>query len=146
MSPATRTPRPLSPSRLTSCGVRALMDAVPSNVALLDGEGTIVATNRAWDDQARGLGAAADLVGAGASYLAVCDQAASDLDSNGAAFGQGRRRVRQGQRRSFELDDRLVLDGEAHVIRGRATRIEDPAGTWVLVTHEDLSRPSTKAA
>lgn len=143
---ATRTPRPLSPSRLTSSGVRALMDALPSNVALLDGEGTIVATNRAWDDHARELGAAAEQVGVGASYLAVCDLAASDLDPTGAAFGQGLRRVLLGLRRSFELDDRLVLDGVTHVIRGRATRIEDPAGTWVLITHEDLSRPAIEAA
>ena len=146
MNPATRTSRPLSPSRLTSSGVRALMDALPSNVALLDEEGVIVATNRAWDDQAQELGAAADLVGVGASYLAVCDQAASDLDPKGAAFGTGLRGVLQGRRRSFDLDDRLVQDGQARVVRGRATRIEDPNGTWVLVTHESLCHGDTEAA
>lgn len=138
--------RALSESRLTSCGVRALMDALPSHVALLDRDGRIVATNRAWNDFASARGADPARVGVGVDYLAVCDQAASDLDRGGASFGAGLREVLEGRLRSFELDDRLVLEDAAHVIRGRATRLEDPVGTWVLVTHEDLSRPAADAA
>ena len=146
MSLKTRSNRPLSASRLTFWGVRTLMDALPSNVALLDANGTIVATNSAWDNYASSLGADSARAGVGTNYLAVCDQAASDLDPTGASFGTGLRRVLAGQRQSFELDDRLVTSGTARVVRGRATRIEDPAGTWVVITHEDLSRPSIEAA
>lgn len=142
----TTANRSLSVSRLTSSGVRALMDALPSNVALLDDQGVIVATNSAWDAHANEQGLDPALVGAGADYLAVCDAAASDLNEGGARFGLGLRRVLLGQTASFEMDDRLIISGETRVVRGRATRIEDPTGTWVLVTHQDMSRQAVGAA
>ncbi len=138
--------RTLSESRLTSSGVRALMNALASNVALLDGDGIIVATNTAWDEYASTTGADLHQAGVGCDYLAICDQAASDLNVTGARFGAGLRSVLLGQTPSFELDDRLLIEGVAHVIRGRATRIEDPTGTWVLVVHQDVSLAADSAA
>jgi PAS domain-containing protein len=142
----TTAPRPLSVSRLTSSGVRALMDALPSNVALLDAEGVIVATNRAWNAHAAAQGLKPAQAGVGVDYLATCDSAASDLNEGGARFGAGLRQLLLGRSVSFEMDDRLVQDGETRVVRGRATRIEDPSGTWVLVTHQDMSLRALDAA
>lgn len=122
------------------------MDALPSSLALLDEEGTIVATNRAWWKLATDQGADPRRVGEGRNYLEICDAAASDLYPAAAAFGHGLRQILLGHIQSFEVDDHLVLDGVAHVVRGRAMRVEDPSGSWILVTHEDLSRPAQEVA
>lgn len=141
----TTTRRLLAPARLTSTTVRAFMDALPSSAAVVDEDGVILTTNRAWKSLVASEGADPRRAGAGQSYLEICDQAADSCQA-AADFGRGLREILSGQIETFEVDDRMVREGQTHVVRGRATRIEEPTGTWVLITHQDLSRPADEAA
>ena len=86
-------------------------------------------------------------VGIGVDYLSICDHAASDMCESGARFGQGLRQILIGQRRTFTQDDVLAIEhGQPRIQRSRATRLDDPNGVWILVTHEELSRPVNAAA
>ncbi len=119
--------RTLSPSELTLDAALSLIDCVPSQVAVLDEQGRILAVNRAWRAvRAQGADAAV-----GADYLAVCDEAAGE-DESAARFAAGLRRVVRGELVCFEQDsDRCV------------TRFVDPLVTYLLVTQADRQTSPT---
>ena len=56
---------------------RAILDAVPAHIAVLDGAGNIVATNAAWDRFALENGYRGPRPWTKVNYLAVCDAAAA---------------------------------------------------------------------
>ncbi len=145
MTPTTRS-QTRSPSHLSLNSIRAVMDSLPSHIALLNADGEIIATNSAWKAFALAAGADPARTGVGVDYLSVCDLAASDLCEGGARFAEGLRQVMAGRLESFELDDRQVLAFERRIVRGRVTRVEDPRGTHYLVTHEVLPSRGLSAA
>jgi len=51
---------------------KVALDSIPAHINLLDGEGTILETNRAWQEfgRANGLGKGSDCIGL--NYLFVC--------------------------------------------------------------------------
>ncbi|OFW47419.1 MAG: hypothetical protein A3J29_22520 [Acidobacteria bacterium RIFCSPLOWO2_12_FULL_67_14b] len=53
---------------------RVVLDAVPANIAVVDGAGTIVAVNQAWRAFAAANGVSPEQVGEGVNYLASCDR------------------------------------------------------------------------
>ena len=55
MTPDPRT-HPRSASGMTLAEAKALIDSLRSLVILLDGEGRVLAANRAWRDRAAALG------------------------------------------------------------------------------------------
>ena len=57
--------------------VEDLLDALPDATAVLDRDGVIVATNRAWQMFAQDNGGSGQSTGAGVSYLDVCTRAAA---------------------------------------------------------------------
>lgn len=84
--------------------LRGVLDALPTHVAVLDGRGTIVAANAAWDRFASESGAAPGAVSVGVDYLAVCR--AGSLSGDGAAQEalEGLEGVLAGRRGSFVLE------------------------------------------
>ncbi|MGB0129036.1 MAG: PAS domain-containing protein, partial [Rhodocyclaceae bacterium] len=83
---------------------RAVFDAVPDQLAVLDAEGAIVDVNAAWRAFAAQSGAAPGLTGIGANYLAVCDAAALGPADGAARVGEGIRAVLAGRQPRFVLD------------------------------------------
>src|SRR5215203_5175161 len=57
--------------------LRSTLDALSAHVAVLDGQGTIVAVNEAWRSFGLATGYAAADHGVGMNYLAVCERSAS---------------------------------------------------------------------
>ena len=113
--PLTRT---LSPSELTLDAALSLIECVPSQVAILDENGRILAVNEAWraDRDAHGN------TGVGADYLSACEGAAAD-DEAAARFAAGLGQVVRGELNCFEQDS-----------HGRVTRLVDPQVIYLMVT------------
>lgn len=146
MSPTGVPTHSAQVSGLTLAEARELMDYVLWLVAILDETGSVLAVNRAWKTFAAIHGGQPERIGVGVDYLAVCDQAASDLDEDGARFGLGLRRVLDGQLETFELKTVAVVGGATHRTLSRVTRLVDPERAFFMVTHEDLSGGKRDAA
>lgn len=68
----------MDPGMSASMEAGAVLDAFPDNIAVLDGSGTIVAVNEAWQRFARDNGGSVTATGPGVNYLQVCREAAQD--------------------------------------------------------------------
>ncbi len=144
MSPEPQAPG-CSASGMTLADAEALMDRLPSHIILLDGEGTVVATNRAWREFAASRGADPSAFGPGASYRDVCDLASTD-PAAAETFGDGLRTVLQGSRSTFEVESEGLVGGEPHRFRDRVTRVDGERGPFLVLSHVDLSVAETPLA
>lgn len=82
----------------------AILSALPTHIALLDTQGTIVSVNEAW----RGFSEANALrqpnYGVGLNYLAVCDAALGNGATEGRHAAAGIRAVLGGKRQQFSIE------------------------------------------
>jgi signal transduction histidine kinase len=125
--------RPHAPAGDAGTDGRAV-EALPFQVAILDGEGRIVRTNRAWDDFAAANGGRPATCGVGASYLAVCGPA-----TVGGDVATGIRDVVAGRRDRFDHEYPCDSPSERRWFLMTAARL-DPPGAGAVVTHVDITR------
>ncbi len=114
----------------------SVADVMDERIAVLDGDGEIVAVNAAWHDHALSHGMAHDF--RGESYLAVCDRAAQDPFAREAA--QGLREVLDRTSPDFTMG--YPFDGRHYLMRARLIR-GHPAGQ-VVVVHDDVTDEHAK--
>ena len=120
--------------------IRAVLNALPSRTAILDGDGTILTTNAAW---AAGTAVAGRPVASrvGANYLDACRVAAANGDPYFRAAVEGLEQVLARQAPSYSLDYAATPAGD----RARETTwwhlqvfpVDD--GPRVVVTHTDIT-------
>jgi len=85
-------------------GMTALLDALPAQAALLDGQGLILAVNAAWRHFAAANRLTQAQAGVGLNYLAVCDAARDRWADEAPSVAEGIRRVLAGELPMFTLD------------------------------------------
>ncbi|MDB5797614.1 MAG: hypothetical protein JWP36_1516, partial [Paucimonas sp.] len=81
----------------------AILDALPTHIALLNAQGLIVAVNQAW----RNFGLANGMEvgdGVGHDYLAVCENSHEETDDIARQAADGIRAVMNGTAKSFSLE------------------------------------------
>jgi signal transduction histidine kinase/ActR/RegA family two-component response regulator/HPt (histidine-containing phosphotransfer) domain-containing protein len=83
---------------------RSTVDALTTQIAILDAYGTVLAVNRAWREFAHANGGDPDRVSEGANYLMVCDEADGHHCAEAAAFASGVRAVLAGKREEFSVE------------------------------------------
>jgi PAS domain S-box-containing protein len=114
------------------------MDALEAHIAVLDGNGTIVATNEAW----RGFGRHCDgsrgaVGGIGENYFDAC--ATKDGDPYSTRAASGLRALLAGQGRSFTMEYPCHGPHHERWFTLRATRVNSPGPVRVLTVHEDVT-------
>ena len=82
----------------------ASLSALPEQICVLDGDGTIVLTNRAWDQAALAKGADPARCGAGRNYLQICRAAMGRSAEGATKAAAGIESVLQGALPRFTLD------------------------------------------
>ncbi|WP_135366203.1 PAS domain-containing sensor histidine kinase [Halosimplex halophilum] len=114
----------------------AAFDALPAQVAVVDSEGVIRATNRAWREfgAANDLGGGVDMVGE--DYLAVCDGSDDETATEAAA---GIRSVIAGERSSFSLEYPCHSPDERRWFLMRAIELSEYDAPHALVMHVDIT-------
>ena len=121
--------------------VRAILDSLPSQSALLDREGRIVATNLQWQHIWREFGQGPEPDWQDLNYLAACRRAAASTD-HGAADAQaaldGITAVLAGDLSSFGMDYEMIVDGASMWYHLEALPLRGNDG--VVVTHADITR------
>jgi len=83
----------------------SILNSLAANVAVLSSDGTILATNDAWDRFARENGdPPRTAAGPSANYMQVCGRAASEGVSDAQAALDGIRGILEGRRKFFEFE------------------------------------------
>ena len=129
--------------------VRATLDSLSAQIALVDASGEIFLTNEAWRRFARANGTPPREVSEGAAYLKVCDSAGNAGSEEAAAFAEGLRSVLDGRLEEFAMEYPCHSATEKRWFVARATRfLAGDVAEGAVVAHEDITerRPSAKAA
>jgi len=116
---------------------REIIDSLSAHIAILDKEGVILLTNRAWQE----FGAANSLEGPfdslGQNYLSITEQA---KDKTGHIIAQGIRKVISGDLQEFFTDYPCHSPTENRWFALRVVRLQSAAGNQqVIVSHEDIT-------
>ncbi|WP_440764361.1 PAS domain-containing sensor histidine kinase [Natronorubrum sp. DTA7] len=116
--------------------VPAAVDTLPINFAILDDEGTILHTNRAWREfgDANDIGLPADTVGT--NYLEVTAQAETET---ARAVAAGLSEILAGERDLFEFEYPCHSPDEHRWFLMRAAPFTDGGRRYVAVAHFDIT-------
>lgn len=115
---------------------RILLDALPSNVALVDASGTIVAVNAAWEKFGAENGGA---VGVGADYLGVCDAAAAAGIDHAREAAQLVRAALAGDARPLRTTYPCHSPDAERWFELRCSPLEYEGESLALVKHADVT-------
>ncbi|QAT83211.1 sensor protein [Corallococcus coralloides] len=123
--------------------LRATLDSLSTHIAILDGQGAILAVNAAWRRFAHDNGCQDDdgRCGVGANYLRVTEAARGANAREAAAVAQGIRDILAGRRESFLLDYPChePAGGKRRWFLLRATRFIGSGPMRVVMAHEDIT-------
>ncbi len=117
----------------------AMLDALPSHVALLDGDGRVVAVNESWRRFAAANGGLPGDDGVGRNYLEVCGRASGPGSDEARAAAEGIRAVLRGERASFTLEYPCHGPDEQRWFRLVATPLPADRGPGAVVTHLNIT-------
>ncbi len=113
------------------------LDGLSKHIAILDGDGRVIATNLAWRRFAAENGGDPEATGIGADYLAVC--ARSDADPVARDVADRLREVIAGTREDFELDYPCHAPDEERWFTVRASRFGPGNPVRVIVHHQNIT-------
>jgi PAS domain-containing protein len=120
----------------------AILNSVAAHIAVLDGNGTIVAVNEPWRRFAREnsspAGEPARNLGVGANYLSVCRRSARKSAAGAGAVHDGIQAVLAGRAPSFALEYSCDPPGAQRWLVLNVTPLGG-AGGGVVVAHSDIT-------
>ena len=140
MKKQRQEPKPHSESLFFSEELaRAVINSLSAHIAILDKNGVILETNRAWNIYSYKNGMPENYDFKGMNYLDVCDTAEGEdaLDSRNIATGI--RKVINGEITEFLFDYPCHTEDSKHWYYMRAIRISDTKPVRVIISHEDIT-------
>jgi PAS domain S-box-containing protein len=118
---------------------RASLDALSSQVAILDADGVILAANQAWKAFADAEHLAPEHVAEGANYLTACDERSGAPGPNGPQIATGTRAVLAGEMKAFVGEYRWQSNDGLRRFLCRVTRFSGDGPVRVAVAHVDVT-------
>jgi len=118
---------------------RATLDALATQVCVLDAVGTIITANTAWRVFAasqRGIGAD---VSEGSNYLAACGQIIGNEQVDASAMAAGIRQVIAGERKLFRYEYFCDAPSGPRWFMASVTRLHGNAEARAIVSYEDIT-------
>ena len=115
------------------------IDGLSAHIAVLDAQGAIILTNKAYRDFGADNGIEPRTVSEGANYLAVCDMASGEHSTEAIPFAKGVREVLAGKRQSLRLEYPCHSPDEERWFIARVTPFNDVALRRVVVAHENIT-------
>lgn len=114
---------------------RATLDALSARVVILDGEGQVLAANRAWE-----AFGAQDLVREGSRYIDVCDSSCASDGATGQPLAEGIRAAIRGDTREFLHEYVCRREAEPRWFLCRVERFPGDGAVRVVVSHENITQ------
>lgn len=123
----------------------AVIDSLPTEIAVLDATGEIVATNLAWQRFALRHGGDTATCGVGVNYLAVCDRCSGPGAEDAAVAARGVRAVLSGELKFFDFE--YDFPGTRSSVRFVLHVSALPTAGGAVVAHLDITeRHAAKVA
>ena len=130
---------PAAVHSLPATAVRAALDVLPHQTAVLDSHGVILLCNRAWMDFMRDNGGDPATCGPGVNYLNVCEGATGLCADEGQEVARGMRAILQGGRETFSIEYPCHSPTEERWFRLTVTPFADGPRRFLLVAHENVT-------
>ena len=118
---------------------RTILNALSAHVAILNEDGFIMETNRAWERFASENQIQIRPDTKSVNYLEVCDLASSDTDDGSATVARGIRDVIDGRIEEFALDYPCHSPDQQRWFYMRVTRAPGPGPLRIVVSHENIT-------
>lgn len=118
---------------------RKILDSLSAHVAILDENGFILETNRAWKRFARQNQLQMRPETKNINYLEICDSAANPEDGGNVDVARGIRDVIAGRIEEFVLDYPCHSPDEKRWFYMRVTRATGPGPMRIVVSHENIT-------
>ncbi|HVL48086.1 MAG TPA: ATP-binding protein [Candidatus Thermoplasmatota archaeon] len=120
--------------------LQASLDAVPLNIAVLDGHGRIAAVNVAWRRFGDENGLALPNYGIGVDYVALCEEATGDGSEDARVVAQGIREILDGRRERWTYEYPCHSPDAERWFVLHAQGVRDTSGQRTIVaSHEDVT-------
>jgi DNA-binding NarL/FixJ family response regulator len=126
-------------SRLSDPLSRAVLDSLSAHIAILDADGVIVETNRAWRRYAEKSGMGPDYDGIGLNYLAVCEATEGPEAADAHRAAEGIRQVLSGGIAEFLHDYPCHTPDGRHWYYMRIIRLVHNGPSMVVVSHAEIT-------
>lgn len=124
----------------TAAALQAALDALSGQVALVDGQGTVVGVNRAWRRFMTDNGGDERSCGPGSNYLTACDRASGPEGVEAPTVARGLRAVLAGEVETFEQEYPCHSPDEARWFLVRAVPFPGEGGErYAFVLHENIT-------
>ncbi len=121
---------------------RAIVDALPQHIAILDEKGTILKVNQAWRDFARANSDHPEKLCEGINYLQACENAVGEevTENEAEAYAAGIRAVISGTLLEFSLEYACrAPDAPPRWFNGKVRRFPGDGPVRVAISHEDVT-------
>lgn len=118
---------------------KIIVDSMSAHVAILNEQGIIVETNRAWQDFARENGMKESSNSIGMNYLAICEVASVDKGDEAARVAKGIRNVLSGELSEFLTHYPCHSPDKKRWYAVRVAPFRDKAANMVIITHENIT-------
>jgi DNA-binding CsgD family transcriptional regulator len=118
---------------------RKIMDSLSAHIALLDVDGVILETNRAWRNYGKANNIRMNPATLNINYLEVCESAGGDAEEISRRAARGIRDVIAGNVEEFALDYPCHSPTQKMWFYMRATRILGKGPYRVAVCHENIT-------
>lgn len=129
----------MPPQQFSDPLARTVLDSLSAHIAILDADGVIVETNRAWKHYALEGGVIENPNFSGINYLAVCEAATGTDAKDAHAVARGIREVISGEREEFLYDYPCHSPEGRHWYYMRAICMVGEGPLRVVVSHEDIT-------
>ena len=127
------------PLRFSDELARTVFDSLSAHIAILDEEGVIVLTNKAWRSFAEEGGMPGIYDPVGENYLAVCDGTRGEEVGDARKVAEGIRRVIRGEVEEFLHDYPCHSPTGRHWYYLRVIRMAGEGPVRVVASHEEIT-------
>jgi len=118
---------------------KVALNSLSAHVAILDEEGVIIETNRAWRDFALNNGLTENPGSLGVNYIDVCEKSSKSPKDESTVIAQGIRKVISGDIKEFFINYPCHAPLQERWFALRVVRFREPDTRKVILTHEDIT-------
>lgn len=132
-------PPPSAPLHYSNEAARTVLDSLSARIAIVDAQGVILDTNRAWRKFGANNGLPDDYDAIGDNYLTVCEAATGEDKADAQAVAAGIRDVIAGRVNEFLYDYPCHSPSEPHWYYLRTLKLAGSGPIRVVVSHEEIT-------
>ncbi len=118
---------------------RTILDSLSAHIAILDENGVILETNKAWRDFAVKSGMPENHDDRGSNYLAICEATIGSDSDDAGKVAEGIRAVIRGEVEEFLYDYPCHSEDGPHWYYMRAIRMAGDGPVRVVSSHEEIT-------